>query len=186
MKFFPINLIFLFVAVSLLLVLPTQGADYVRPGPITAEGKAPGLKFHLLSEENGQKSYVLAFHRGDEVMAGLTEFARQQHMTTAHFTAIGSFYKPTLAWYDVARKAFKTIPVDSEVEVASLIGNITADQNNSPLVHIHCVVADSNGKTTGGHLLEGPVGVTLEVFLTAEPTTVHKVTDEELGVKLID
>lgn len=166
--------------------LPMRAADYVRPEPITAEGKAPGLKTHLLSEEHGRKSYVLAFHKGDEVMAGLTEFARKQHLTGAHLTGIGAFSKATLAWYDVRRKAYRTIPVNTEVEVASLIGNITADRDNSPLVHIHCVVSDPNGKATAGHLLEAQVSVTLEVFLTEEPTPVHKFMDEAVGLKLIE
>jgi uncharacterized protein len=169
-----------------LLLLPAAAADYVRPGPITAEGKAPGLKAMLLSEQNGRKTWVLAFHKGDEVMAGVTEFARKQHITGARLTAIGAFSNATLAWYDVKRKAFRTIPVRSEVEVVSLIGNITVDQGNSPLVHIHCALGDPDGKLVGGHLLEAHVSVTLELFLTAEPTSVHKVMDDEMGLMLIE
>jgi len=186
MKFSTTSLAVFFGTIGLLFVYPIQGADYVRPAAITAEGKAPGLKVQLLSEEGGRKSYALAFHEGDEVMAGLTEFGRKEHLAAAHFTAIGAFSKATLAWYDVSRKAYKTIPVNQEVEVTSLIGNITADQDDSPLVHIHCVVSDANGKTTGGHLLEGHVSVTLELFLTEEPTPVHKVVDEAIGLKLIE
>lgn len=161
-------------------------ADYVRPGAIAAEGRAPGLKAHLLSDENGRKSYVLAFHKGDEVVAGLGEFASRKHIQSAHFTAIGAFSKATLAWYDVVRKAYRKIVVDTPVEVVSMIGNIGADEDNSPLIHMHCAVGDSTGKMTGGHLLEGHVSATLEVVLTEEPTAIHKVLDEELGLKLME
>ena len=151
-----------------------------------AEGQAPGLKAQMLSEQNGSKTWVLAFHKGDEVMGGITEFARRKHLTAAHFTAIGAFSDATVAWYDVSRKTFRPIPVRSEVEVVSLIGNVTADEDNSPLVHIHCVVGDPNGSLRGGHLLDAHVSVTLELFLTEEPTSVHKVMDKEIGLKLIE
>lgn len=169
-----------------LLLLPAAAVDYVRPGPITAEGRAPGLKAQLLSNQNERKTWVLAFHKGDEVMAGVTEFARKHHISAAHLTAIGAFSNATLAWYDVKRKAFRTIPVPSEVEVVSLIGNITVNQDNSPLVHIHCALGNPDGKLVGGHLLEAHVSVTLELFLTAEPTSVHKVMDDEMGLMLIE
>lgn len=154
----------------------------VDPG----EGQAPGLKAQTLSEQNGSKTWVLAFHKGDEVMGGIAEFARRQHLASAHFTAIGAFSDATVAWYDVGRKAFRPIPVRSEVEVVSLIGNVTADEDNSPLVHIHCVLGDPNGNLKGGHLLDARVSVTLELFLTEEPTSVHKVMDKEIGLKLIE
>lgn len=161
-------------------------AEHFRAAPVVVETKATGLKSQLLNSQNGHRTWVLAFHKGDEVMAGITEFAGKQHVTSAHLTAIGAFASATLAWYDVSQKAFRTIPVRSEVEVVSLIGNITADQDNSPLVHIHCAASDRNGKMTGGHLLEAQVSVTLELFLTEEPTPVHKVMDDEMGLKLIE
>ena len=129
---------------------------------------------------------MLAFHHGDEVMAGITEFARKQHVAAAHLTAIGAFADATLAWYDLGRKAFRTIPVRSEAEVVSLLGNITTDPNNSPLVHVHCALGDPDGKVTGGHLMEAHVSVTLELFLTEEPASIHKVMDKKMGLELIE
>ena len=161
-------------------------AEYFHPEPVMAQAKAPSLKVQLLSEQNGRKTWVLAFHKGDEVMAGITEFARSQHLTAAHLIGIGAFSDASLAWFDISRKSFRTIPIRSEVEVVSLIGNITTDQDNAPLVHIHCALGDPDGNVKGGHLLEAHVSVTLEVFLTEEPTLVRKVMDEESGLKLIE
>jgi predicted DNA-binding protein with PD1-like motif len=148
--------------------------------------KAPGVKVHLLSESNGRKSYVLAFHPGDDAVAGLNEFAREHHVSCAHFTGVGAFSSASLAWYDFAAKTYRVIQVDQPVEVVSCIGDVALDQDDVPIVHIHCAVADSNGKMTGGHLLEGPVSATLEVFLTAEPTPIHKILDTRSGLRLIE
>ena len=161
-------------------------AEYFRPEPVKAEGKAPGLKVQLLSDQNGRKTWVSAFHKGDEVMAGITEFARGQHLSAAPLTGIGSFSDATLAWSDLSGKAFQTIPVRSEVEVVSFIGSATADQDNSTPVHIRCALGDADGNVKGGQLLEAHVLVTPEVFLTEEPSLVHKAMEEESGLKLIE
>src|SRR5690348_7803131 len=98
-------------------LLGASTVDYLPTEAVPTEGKAPGLKTQLLSEQNGSKTWVLAFHKGDKVMGGITEFARSHHLTAAHFSAIGAFSDATVAWYDVGRKAFRPIAVRSEVEV---------------------------------------------------------------------
>jgi predicted DNA-binding protein with PD1-like motif len=71
------------------------------------------------------------------------------------------------------------------LEVVSFNGNVTLAPDGAPLVHAHCAVAGEQGEVTGGHLLEGKVAATLEVFLVEEPTAVLKVLDEALGAKVI-
>ena len=40
-------------------------------------------------DRGGERGFVLAFQTGDEVAAGLLEFAKHEGLTAAHFTAIG-------------------------------------------------------------------------------------------------
>jgi predicted DNA-binding protein with PD1-like motif len=58
--------------------------------------------------------------------------------------------------------------------------------NGNPVVHIHASVAISDGSSRGGHILELTTGPTLEVFLTVEPTTMHKKVDPKFDAALID
>ena len=51
------------------------------------------MKTKLLQEQ-GQKTYVLVFDTGDEVIAGLLDFARTHDLGGSHFTAIGAFSTP--------------------------------------------------------------------------------------------
>jgi predicted DNA-binding protein with PD1-like motif len=57
------------------------------------------------------------------------------------------------------------------MEIASMEGNITRDKDGNPSVHIHCVVALlRNGQVYAGHLLQGRVSLTLQMYLTdSEP-----------------
>ncbi len=44
-----------------------------------------------LLEGLAEKTFAIVFNTGDEVAAGLLAFAKEHHVTAAHFTAIGAF-----------------------------------------------------------------------------------------------
>jgi len=156
----------------------------VTTAPIPT-GKAPGMKIRLLSENGGVKQYAIVLSKNDEVMSGLTEFARQHKVTSASFTAIGAFSHATVAWFDDSRKQFKLVPINEQVELVSMIGDI-ALVNNTPGVHTHMSVASSDGTVRGGHVINAYVFPTLELFMTVYPTPLHKEKDEATGLELID
>jgi predicted DNA-binding protein with PD1-like motif len=162
-----------------------QDEGYVSPSAPVATGKAPGMKVRLLSENGGAKNYAIILAKGDEVMSGLTDFARQNKVTSASFTAIGAFSHATVAWFDDARKEFRLIPIEQQVELVSMIGDI-ALVNDQPAVHTHVAVASSDGTVRGGHVINAFVFPTLELFMTVYPTPLHKESDKATGLKLID
>jgi Predicted DNA-binding protein with PD1-like DNA-binding motif len=158
---------------------------YVSPSAPVATGKAPGMKVRLLSENAGVKQYAIILAKGDEVMSGLTDFARQNKVTSGSFSAIGAFSHATVAWFDDGRKEFKLIPIEQQVELVSMIGDI-ALVNDQPAVHTHVALASSDGTVRGGHVINAFVFPTLELFMTVYPTPLHKESDEATGLKLID
>jgi len=162
-----------------------QDEAYVSPSAPVATGKAPGMRVRLLSENGGVKSYAIILAKGDEVMSGLTDFARQNKVASASFTAIGAFSHATVAWFDDARKEFRLIPIKQQVELVSMIGDI-ALVNDQPAVHTHVALASSDGTVRGGHVINAFVFPTLELFMTVYPTALHKQLDDATGLKLID
>lgn len=137
-----------------------------------------------LIADGGVKTYALVFETGDEAMSGLLDFARQHHLAGSHFTAIGAFSGVTLGYFDLTVKEYKRIPIDEQVEVLSLAGDI-ALKDGDPALHAHVVVGKSDGTAWGGHLIEGRVRPTLEVILVETPTHLHRKYDPETGLALI-
>jgi predicted DNA-binding protein with PD1-like motif len=80
---------------------------------------------------------------------------------------------------------FKKIPIDSQVEVVSMIGDIAIYQGK-PVVHTHMVVATSDGTARGGHVLAAFVSPTLEVMVTVDPIAMQKRLDSDNGLTFID
>jgi len=143
------------------------------------------MKVRLLADNNGVKNYAIVLAKGDEVMSGLTDFARQNKVTSASFTAIGAFSHATVAWFDRAKKEYKLIPIEQQVELISMIGDI-ALVNDRPAVHTHVSLGSSDGTVRGGHLVDADVFPTLELFMTVYPTALHKQLDEVTALELID
>jgi predicted DNA-binding protein with PD1-like motif len=143
------------------------------------------MKSKLL-DSTGQKTFALVFDKGDEVVAGLTAFAKAERLGAAHFTAIGAFSEVTLGYFESARKDYKRMTVAEQVEVLSLIGDIALDKTDAPKVHAHVVVGLSDGQTRGGHLLAARVWPTLEVILVESPAFLRKRHDPDSGLALID
>jgi predicted DNA-binding protein with PD1-like motif len=107
------------------------------------------MKSRLIHEHYGEKTFALIFETGDEAMAGLVGFARENKLRGAHFTAIGAFRDVTLGYFDWEKKDYQKIPVHEQVEVLSLIGDV-AQKDGGPTVHAHVVVGRSDGRRTAG------------------------------------
>jgi predicted DNA-binding protein with PD1-like motif len=103
----------------------------------------------------------------------------------ARVTAIGAFSSATLAYFDRASKEYERIPVDEQVEVLSLVGDVALD-GDEPKLHAHVVVGARDGSARGGHLLEARVWPTLEVMLVESRTPLRKRFDPDAGLPLID
>ncbi|HZZ71401.1 MAG TPA: PPC domain-containing DNA-binding protein [Pirellulales bacterium] len=143
------------------------------------------MKSKKVYEESGQKTFVLIFDLGEEVAAGLAKFAEREQVSAAGFTAIGALQDVTLGYFDWEKKDYTKIPLTEQVEVLSLIGDVSLDPKGKPKVHAHIVVGRSDGTTRGGHLLHAHVRPTLEIVLTESPAHLQRRHDPESGLALI-
>jgi uncharacterized protein len=142
------------------------------------------MKAKLIHEE-GEQTFAVVFATGDEAMTGLLAFAKQQGLAASRFTGIGAFSDVTLGYFDWERKDYKRIPLREQLEVLSLVGDVTLDEGE-PKVHAHVVVGKADGTAHGGHLLEAHVRPTLEVLLVESPKHLRRTHDAETGLALID
>jgi predicted DNA-binding protein with PD1-like motif len=135
------------------------------------------------TKERG-RTFALILETEDEVIGTLTHFAVENALQFASFTAIGAFRDVTLAYFDWERRVYEPIPIDEQVEVLSLIGDI-AEADDGPKVHAHVTVAKRDGSAHGGHLERAHVRPTLEVVLTETPTHLRRRHDSASGLPLI-
>jgi uncharacterized protein len=142
------------------------------------------MKVELLNTE-GAKTYAVIFDKGDEVIAGLQTFANEHDVATYQIVGIGAFSDVTLGYFDRARKDYTKIPLAEQVEVLSLVGDISR-AGDKPQVHAHVVVGKADGTAWGGHILAAHVWPTLELIVTEAPAHLQRTHDPETGLALID
>ncbi len=142
------------------------------------------MKVKLLDDRGG-KTFAVVFDTGEEAASGLLDFARENRLAASHLTAIGACSEVTLGYFDWQKKDYQKIHVREQVEVLSLIGDITLDDKGQPKVHAHVVVGRSDGSTRGGHLLEAHVRPTLEVIVVESAVHLRRRHDPASGLALI-
>lgn len=130
-------------------------------------------------------TYAVVLDTGDEVIAELGKFVREQEVEAASVTAIGALSRAVLGYFEWETKQYKKIAVDEQVEVLSLLGDVAVG-DRGPTLHLHAVLGKADGSVIGGHLIEAHVRPTLEVILIQPPSYLRKRKDPETGLALID
>jgi predicted DNA-binding protein with PD1-like motif len=130
------------------------------------------------------RTWAIIFETGDEVVAGLTQFAEEQNLPAGHLTAIGAFSETTLGIFTFQELHYKTILLHEQVEVLSMTGDIV-QKDGKPQLHAHVVVGRCDGTAHGGHLLSAKVRPALEIILTESPAYLKREEDKSTGLALI-
>lgn len=143
------------------------------------------MQTKLLHEADGKRTFAVILQKGDEAMRCLQDFAVKERLGASQVSAIGALSSARLAFFDWESKQYQPIPVDEQVEVASLVGDIAVGPDGKPSVHVHAVLGRRDGTALAGHLQEGHVRPTLEIIITELPAHLCKVKDAESGLALI-
>src|SRR3546814_16484029 len=116
-------------------------------------------------QEGDLRSFAAIFDKGDEVIADLSAFAREQKLGAAQFTGIGAFSRLTLGFFDWDTKEYKRITVEQQIEAVALIGDVTLADSGPPPLHPNVVIHQSERTDLGSHLHECKLRSTLEFTL---------------------
>ena len=143
------------------------------------------MRSRLVHESDGQRTFVVVLETGEETMACLKRFAADERLTAAQITALVAFREAVITYFDWETREYLEIPVDEQVEVASMIGDVAMGEDGGPALHVHLVLGRRDGSALAGHLAEGYVRPTLEVVITESPAHLRKAKDPESGLALI-
>ena len=137
-----------------------------------------------LIHEGAQRTFAVVFDKGDDVLENLLAFAKEHKLTAAEFSGLGALSDAVLGYFDWQEKDYRRIPIDEQVEVLNLTGNVALAEGE-PKLHPHIVLGKADGTAHGGHLLEAHVRPTLEVIVTESPAHLRRRSDPETGLALL-
>lgn len=122
---------------------------------------------------------------GEEVVSTLRDWVTKQQNFSGSFYAIGALGRAVLGYFDPHSRNYIKIPVESQTEVASMLGNVAIGEDRTPILHIHVVLSFPDGHAVGGHLFEGIVNPTLEITFFPIRTLLLRRHDPDTGLKLL-
>lgn len=119
-------------------------------------------------------------------MDSLQRAIADQGIKTGWVMGIGACEWVELGFYDLQKKAYKWQKFNGPLEVLSLQGNVSLDENKT-MSHIHGSFAGDDYGVIGGHVKDLEVAGTLEIFLHDWfADGISRKTDPDTGLKLLD
>lgn len=103
--------------------------------------------------------------RGSDLKASIAEIVVQHNIQAGSIAScVGCLSLVNLR----LAGAQKTLQLNEPLEIVSVMGTLTPEHQ-----HIHISVADSEGRVTGGHLLEGSIIDTTAELIVHNYSTLH-------------
>jgi uncharacterized protein len=108
--------------------------------------------------------HFLARIASADLLAEVAEFCRRRAILAATFQIAGSVSRFTIGAYDPSQQVYVTHAEDSPREVVACSGTVSA-RNGDPVPAAHIVLADANGRVTGGKLFSDTRAIWAELVL---------------------
>lgn len=128
-------------------------------------------------------TWVIRIERGEKIIQNLSDFCQERNINGGFFFGVGAVDQVELAHYDVGQKKYSSEKFNQPLEMINISGSIGKEKEL--IVHAHAVFADPKMNTIGGHLVEGTISGTAEIYLIKLPT-LEKKYDSETGLKLFN
>ena len=123
---------------------------------------------------------------GVDLLEELTAVCEANNIVLGRVEALGAVQKARLGFYDQQQQTYNFFEIDQELEIASLIGNISI-RDGKPMVHAHATFTDAAGAAYGGHLAPGTIVFACEFAIQSlAGPEYRRGSDEETGLPLWD
>lgn len=128
---------------------------------------------------------VLRLEIGEEIIESVKDVCTRHNIKAAHITGIGALKKAVVGVFNMDTKVYKSNEYNCFTELTALCGNASV-MNGDSYIHLHASLADEEGCAFGGHLNEGVIGATAEIFITVLDGAIERVHCDETGLNVFD
>ncbi len=130
-------------------------------------------------------AFLVRLDTGEEIVGALAAFAHAHSIDAAAVSGIGSAYDVVLGYFDRATKTYDRHPVEGDVEIVSLLGNVALKEGRA-FAHLHVTVSGRDYRAIAGHFFEGKAAGTCELIVRPMAGYVQRTKDEATGLYLLD
>lgn len=131
-----------------------------------------------------KNTVVVRLDKGDKIAESILQVAGKEKITLGYVTGIGATDDFEVGVFDLASSDYNHFRYTGNHEINSIVGNLTTKDGN-PYLHLHITCTGCDGKVVGGHLFDGNVSLTAEIFIQKAEGKAERKFDETLGINRI-
>lgn len=128
--------------------------------------------------------YVLRLDKGEELIASLQSFCKENNIQLASVSGIGAVNRAKVGLFETATKQYHAEEFTGDMEIISLMGNVT-QMDGEVYLHLHATLSDHTHKAFGGHLNLAVISATGEIVVDVIEGSVDREFSEEIGLNLL-
>ncbi|MEX0832746.1 MAG: PPC domain-containing DNA-binding protein [Actinomycetota bacterium] len=136
----------------------------------------------IFRSDDGKAAFVRLLP-GDDLLQGLNRAAAELGYDAATLSIVGGVQNLVVACFDQQKKEYRDpLRYDEAMVISGGTGNVSL-KDGKPFVHIHVTGSDSEGKSAGGHLMDGTRVYMIEAYFRVleGPAPVREL-DAEVGL----
>ncbi|MCX8030410.1 MAG: DNA-binding protein [Thermodesulfovibrionales bacterium] len=128
--------------------------------------------------------YQGRLNKDDELISSLVNLLKDKNIYLAKIEGIGAVSSACLGYFDVHSKKYREIKLDENMEIVSLLGNVSLKDGNI-FTHIHVVLSREDFSIIGGHLFSPTIVYAFEYqVFHFEGDELIRIYDEDTGLFL--
>ena len=135
-------------------------------------------------------TYYVRMDKGDEIISSLLDLCRRENIASAVYGGIGGCSRAQIQTFIPEKGEFETQTLEGMLELVSLNGNASANDDGEYYHHTHAVFAykkDGAHFVAGGHLKSVTVLYTAEIELRpVVGGAIRRKSDPETGTRFWD
>jgi hypothetical protein len=163
--------------ISLVLLLCFSFNSVAESSAVVSPSQCGALK-------NKRAPFMLILKKDAPIIPGILSCVNAARIDNASVKGIGAIKDPTLAYYDLGKKEYKSHQFSGIYEILGLNGDVSLLKGKR-MLHIHTVIGDEAYNAHGGHLMHGIIGVTGEFVITPMGGKAIREFNKETGLNLI-
>ena len=137
----------------------------------------------MYTHKKSDDIFIINIDNHQEIVAALAAFCEEQNVHCGVIEGLGAVSSATLRFLDPATKKYVDKTFDEQMEIASLLGNIS-EKDGKVYLHLHVTLGRRDYSVVGGHLLCARINGACEIFIKPLPGPVGRRFDEETGLNL--
>lgn len=110
------------------------------------------------------KAALVRLMPGDDLLKGLNEAAAELGYDAGTVSIVGAVQNLVVAYFDQDKKEYRPfLRFDEPMEISGGTGNVSL-KDGAPFVHVHVNGSDPQGRSVGGHLMDGTTVYMIEAY----------------------